>query len=161
MLEPSSGSMRPRATASLAAMVVRMCLFTSAPFRAMATASWRLNSRWSFPWRKAPRAYRLPTWCRFRKTKPEGRSFANKRDRPQKAVPFLFFPGGIVDVFAWCQHPPTARAKIENIQYQVFVADIFSFGLQAQVAPVRGEAGQGVDLHYTRIALLIETDIRA
>src|SRR5688572_3038135 len=90
--------MRPRATALLAAMVVKMCSFTSAPFSPMATASWKPNNRWSFPSRKAPRVYRLPTWCRFRKTEPDGWGFANEQGCLLAA---LFFIQGSSNLFFW------------------------------------------------------------
>ena len=41
------------------------------------------------------------------------------------------------------------------------MADSFRLALQAQVAVIRGEAGQGVDLPHTRIALSIQPYIGA
>ncbi len=61
----------------------------------------------------------------------------------------------------WFQHPPAAGAKIKDIQHQVFVADALGFGLQAQVAVIGGESGQGVDLDQARVAFFIEADVGA
>ena len=56
---------------------------------------------------------------------------------------------------------PSGCPEIKNLQDQVFIADPFRFALQAQVAVIGGQAGQGVDLHHAWVALFIEADICA
>jgi hypothetical protein len=64
-------------------------------------------------------------------------------------------------LFPRLEHAPAAGAEIKNLQHQVFVADAFGGGLQAQVAVIGGETGQGVDLDQARIAFFVQPDIGA